>query len=126
IRGDGITVTAGSSLSMTPTTSELVNIDTGNTGNNLNVNVPLVFGANEGILYTANTGGSTGALTINSATTGTAGLTIGGPGTLNLAGASTYTGNTTLTAGTLVLGSSSVVTSAVISSGPIGLGTLVA
>jgi len=60
-----------------------------------------------------------------SAISGSGTLTKSGAGALNLSGTSTYTGNTTLSAGTLQLGASGVGTAAAITSSPVGKGTLV-
>ena len=48
---------------------------------------------------------SGGSATVGSVIAGTAGLTQAGPGTLILTGANTYTGTTTISAGTLQIGS---------------------
>ena len=125
IRGDGVSVSGA--FTMTPTTSEVVAVDTGNTGNNLASTTALAFGATEGVLYTANTGGSTGAFTISSVLSdtvaaGSVALTVAGGGTLTLSAANAETGNVDLDSGNLVLGSSSVVVAASITNGPIGTG----
>ena len=112
IRGDGITVSG--SVAITPTTDEVVVVDTGSIGNNFSSTTVLALGASEGVLYTANTGGSTGAFTLNSAmtgsvTAGSVGLSIGGSGTLNLLASDTQTGNVDLDSGNLVLGTATAV-----------------
>ena len=65
-----------------------------------------------------------GSRAAGSAISGSGTLTKNGAGALNLSGASTYTGNTTLTSGTLQLGASGVGTAAAITSSPVGKGTL--
>src|SRR5207248_3664403 len=94
IVGDNITL--GGAFSLTATTAEVVAVDTGNTGNNFSSSTTFPFAATEGVLYNAATGASTGGLTINSVLTGSVAagsvaLTIGGPDSLGLAGANTYT-----------------------------------
>ena len=89
IVGDNLPISGG--FTLTSTTDEVVAVDTGNVGNNFSSTTVLSLLAIEGVLVTANTSGSTGALTINSALTGTIGagspgLTVGGSGALNLAG----------------------------------------
>src|SRR5207248_2694999 len=56
--------------------------------------------------------------------TGLLAISQSGTGTLKLSGANTYSGGTTITGGTLALGSDSVLTLGVITSGPVGTGTL--
>ena len=98
-------------MSITPTTNEVVDVDTGNSGNNFSSTTVLALGATEGVLITANTGGSVGAFTINSALSGSVaagsvGLSIGGSGTLNLSSTTNAeTGNVDFGSGNLVLGS---------------------
>jgi autotransporter-associated beta strand protein len=69
-----------------------------------------------------NTTSSFGGVVKN--TTGTVSLTKTGAGVLTLSGASTFTGNATLSQGTITLGSSSVVTTGTLASGPLGIGTV--
>ncbi|HEX4000004.1 MAG TPA: autotransporter-associated beta strand repeat-containing protein [Pirellulales bacterium] len=59
---------------------------------------PLVLGATQN--WSVNTGNT---LTVNSAISGSGGLTTTGPGLVSLAGANTYTGTTSINAGTLQL-----------------------
>ena len=113
IRGDDITISGANTMTLSGA-GMFVFADNGNTGNTISAAIPN-FGAIEGIFITANTGGSTGAATISSAipATSTAGITIGGTGTLALSGANLYVNTTfattypyatTVNSGTLVLG----------------------
>jgi autotransporter-associated beta strand protein len=65
-----------------------------------------------------------GDLTLLGTITGAGSLTKNGPGTLTLGGANTYTGDTELTTGTLLLGSNSFLDGSSILSGPVGRGDL--
>ncbi len=56
--------------------------------------------------------------------TGTGTLTKDGVGTLTLSGASTFSGGTTISAGTIALGADSTPTSGTVTSGPLGTGAL--
>ena len=109
IVGDGVAL---SGFALTP--GEVVAVNTGNTGNSFASTSPLTLGATEGILITANTAGSSGALTLNGITTGTVaagqvGLTLGGSGTVNFSAVNTETGNVYLDSGNLVLGTGTAV-----------------
>lgn len=64
----------------------------------------LAFGAAEGVIGS----GAGVSTTISNAVTGTAGLTLAGPGTVTPPAANGFTGTTTLTGGTVVLGSGGV------------------
>src|SRR5205823_701562 len=56
--------------------------------------------------------------------TGTTGLTKTNGGTVTIANVNTYTGNTLLNQGTLMIGASSTVVSGTLVSGPLGTGTV--
>jgi len=73
---------------------------------------------------TLTTGGSNNATTFAGSISGTGGLNITGSGSTTLTGTSTYTGGTTVEAGELFLGSSTIGAFGSIISGPVGLGTL--
>ena len=72
---------------------------------------------------TFNIGGSR-TVSLSAPVGGSAALTKSGNGTLTLPGANTYSGGTTLSAGTIGLGIDSVSSGGVITSGPLGTGTL--
>jgi len=68
--------------------------------------------------------GSSANQTLSGIISGTGSLTNAGSGTVTLNGANTYSGGTTLNAGTLSVGASSTPTSGAVTSGPLGTGTL--
>jgi autotransporter-associated beta strand protein len=74
------------------------------------------------------TNASSAALTISgvisNGSNGAAAITHNGTGPLTLTGANTYSGGTTLSSGTLRAGGSSTVSGGVVTSGPVGTGTL--
>ncbi len=95
IIGDGVTV-SGSAL--TVGTGVIAASDTGTNGNT--ISAPIVLGA-EGIVTTNNS-----TLTVSGSISGTAGLTIGGGGTLALPNTNGYTGATNINSGTVSVGNS--------------------
>ncbi len=98
LRGDGTarTVTLGGDVSVSGTTSAIV-LGSTTAGNGLN----LVLGADRTFSVAS---GNT--LYVNNVVSGANALTKAGTGQLTLAGANTYTGTTTVTAGTLFLNAS--------------------
>jgi fibronectin-binding autotransporter adhesin len=78
-------------------------------GGTLQSTAGLTLSANRGITLGASHGtidASSGTLTYGGIIAGSGGLTKSGSGTLTLSGANTYTGGTTVSAGTLTLGAS--------------------
>ena len=71
-----------------------------------NANVPATLGGNVTI-QTADSSGTTHTITLNGALSGTGGFTETGRGSLHLNDTSTYTGPTVISAGSLVVGSTS-------------------
>ena len=74
----------------------------------LTITAPLVFSASQ----TWNVTNSGSTLAVNGGLSGSGALTISGGGTVSLGGAATYTGNTVITAGKLVIGSGGSLASA--------------
>ena len=113
-----LTVNSGI-LDLNGTTQGIGNL-TGSGGTILNnatgTNVTLTIGNGNGA-----GGDYQGVIANNTSGTGTVALTKIGSGTITLSGANTYSGGTTLSAGTLQLGSSSTGS---ITNGPVGTGTL--
>jgi autotransporter-associated beta strand protein len=95
-------------------------LNLGSTTNALNLNLN---GATRTFAVT-DSGDILNVVNVVSNSTGTAGIDKTGAGRLNLSGANTYNGNTTVSGGIVRLGSSSVVTAGSITSGPIGTGAL--
>ena len=128
--GTGSIILSGGTLSSsTPTAARYIN-------NSVTINGGITLGnvTNTGTLNfngTIDLGGSTRALSIDSAVNfngivSNGGLTKNGAGTLTLSGANSYTGATTINAGTLALGADNVIgdSSAVtVSGGTLDLGT---
>jgi autotransporter-associated beta strand protein len=99
IRGDGIVVSGAAGAALTVGTGMIAS--SGGTGTGNIFSVPTVtLSTQEGVFLTGS-----GTTTISSAITGSAGLTVGGAGTLALNGTSTYAGTTTLNSGALSVGS---------------------
>ncbi|MHA3775333.1 beta strand repeat-containing protein [Verrucomicrobiota bacterium sgz303538] len=81
----------------------------------------LAFGTAEGVIYT---GGTTSFGRLESAVTGSGGVTKFGPGNLVLQGASTFSGGLTIKDGGVVVAGNEVVNGGVITSSPLGTGTV--
>jgi len=114
--GTGTTIdnTSGSAVTLSTNNAQTWPSDVNFSGSNaLNLGTGAVTRSGT----TTITAGGTGALTIGSALTGTGGITKAGAGTVVLAGTSTYTGNTTVNAGTLSV-TGSVATSPTVAPGP--------
>ncbi|MHA3770792.1 beta strand repeat-containing protein [Verrucomicrobiota bacterium sgz303538] len=103
IAGGTLDNTSGAPLTLTANNAQKWNGNFTFTGsNNLNLGTgPVTLGASPVVTVTANT------LSVGGMISGDFGLTKSGNGALTLAGANTYTGGTTLTAGTLNLNHSS-------------------
>lgn len=97
--GDGISINGTGSLNLGTAGSAGVIAATGGTSTGDTISVPVLLGVNEGVVHTG-----TGTATLSGAITGTAGVTVGGSGTLALSGLNAYTGTTTLNSGTLAIG----------------------
>ena len=111
IVGGSTDITFGGSWTQTATSTLTVN----NTGN---TTIAGTFSSSSAAAIRTLTVTGTGNLTISSVlpnnnTTGVGALTKSGTGNLTLSGANTYTGNTTITNGTLKLGASNVIADAV-------------
>jgi len=78
-----------------------------NATNNATLNCGLSLGANQ--TWNVNSGNT---MTVGGVISGASTLTLAGPGTVKLAGSNTFTNTTTVTAGTLQLGSSLALTNA--------------
>ena len=98
-----LNIVGGSDLTLQ--TSDGANLIVGNTGNTLAM--PATGTSN---ILTVNAGSSS-TITIYSVVSGAASLTKSGSGTLNLSGTNTYTGDTSIEAGTLVAGAAGALSS---------------
>jgi autotransporter-associated beta strand protein len=91
-----LTFGAGSNLSVAAETGSPANLAYG-----LTVGATALSGTNQ--ITVANNGTGTGTLTLNGVVSGSSALTKAGNGTLVMKAANTYTGNTSISAGTLTL-----------------------
>ena len=96
--GFTLTLASGGLAATTTNSASLTNTVIGGT---------LAFGTAEGVINTVNNGSNVATLLLNSSTTGSGGLTVGGTGINTLPSSSTVTGSSTLAGGTLNLGNGS-------------------
>jgi fibronectin-binding autotransporter adhesin len=117
---NAVTIGGGNTLTLMASGGNGITMQSGAAGLTISSNVAL--GASQ-----TWTNSSANTLTVSGIVGETGGswaLTKAGTGVLTLTNANTYSGGTTLSAGTLALGSSSTVSGGVITSGPVGTGTL--
>ena len=125
--GNGYTITQGSSavLTLSGTAGDNIFSNVGSGTNTFDISLPLALaGANRLDVAAGGTLAINGIIE-NSSSAGSL-IKQTNSGTLVLNGANTYSGGTTLIAGTLRVGCSSVASGGVIASGPLGTGTLTA